>query len=594
MLVQPGISHVRLATDWPLEYRHLATMRGCGHVIRLLATHQGGSGSTPGFSHVGIATTMPLVGGFPSPLQSGASSYLSSASIGSQDLHLSRDPWLMSAAAYLVFAFEAQKHGKDKGDITTRVKCAIAAMRSVLGVHLPTALQVVTLLEKSVYRLFTINKVSTEQRRNAVAEETEDPREKPPISGIVQHDSHMRPPGGGGGYRTQLTLVDEAHSTRHGAAVAERLTCPPPPKANRVRSPAGPLPDLRKRDRAGVLDTWSALVVGFTDVDDARCVRRQLRLVPSVTVKDRHAPELYILHLHVRNLNLWASLNSRPTGNSTSGDGTVVYSRVCRPGHVCKSLLAPPSSHFLLAPDSQPAGRYETLARTTPASAGVPDRDLRPRRGASRCRRGRKKKTSRFVSFTKSRPSAARKGSYTTFVGLILKTGSRQEVSSRVDDEHDVKSKDAIFTLEVDSGTISVADRSSLNFEASRARRCPLHRSVVERALLSPTGLEPILPMVGGGSSDHRFTAAPERAFDTVCLRLHAQDVGLTYRYHAGSSPLRSVVSMDHRWNDKVRETGYPRENPPTSGVVRHDSLSRKSGSDPKRYSGKLLHESCK
>ncbi|KAJ8893001.1 hypothetical protein PR048_005582 [Dryococelus australis] len=30
-----------------------------------------------------------------------------------------------------------------------------------------------------------------------------------------------------------------------------------------------------------------------------------------------------------------------------------------------------------------------------------------------------------------------------------------------------------------------------------------------------------------------------------------------------------------------AQETGYPRENPPTSGIVGHDSHMRKSGSDP-------------
>ncbi|KAJ8880924.1 hypothetical protein PR048_017397 [Dryococelus australis] len=36
-----------------------------------------------------------------------------------------------------------------------------------------------------------------------------------------------------------------------GAAVAERLACPPPTTANRVQSPAGPLPDFRSGNRAG-------------------------------------------------------------------------------------------------------------------------------------------------------------------------------------------------------------------------------------------------------------------------------------------------------------------------------------------------------
>ncbi|KAJ8887757.1 hypothetical protein PR048_013975 [Dryococelus australis] len=40
-------------------------------------------------------------------------------------------------------------------------------------------------------------------------------------------------------------------------------------------------------------------------------------------------------------------------------------------------------------------------------------------------------------------------------------------------------------------------------------------------------------------------------------------------------------VSMEQRWNERAGETGDPRENPPTRGVVRHDSSMRKSGSGP-------------
>ncbi|KAJ8878801.1 hypothetical protein PR048_019387 [Dryococelus australis] len=37
-------------------------------------------------------------------------------------------------------------------------------------------------------------------------------------------------------------------------------------------------------------------------------------------------------------------------------------------------------------------------------------------------------------------------------------------------------------------------------------------------------------------------------------------------------------VSREQRWNKRARETGDPRENPPTNGIVRHDSHMRKSG----------------
>ncbi|KAJ8886091.1 hypothetical protein PR048_012300 [Dryococelus australis] len=39
--------------------------------------------------------------------------------------------------------------------------------------------------------------MSEERRRNARTGETGDPREKPPTSGIVQHDSHLRTSGSG-------------------------------------------------------------------------------------------------------------------------------------------------------------------------------------------------------------------------------------------------------------------------------------------------------------------------------------------------------------------------------------------------------------
>ncbi|KAJ8883672.1 hypothetical protein PR048_015526 [Dryococelus australis] len=37
-------------------------------------------------------------------------------------------------------------------------------------------------------------------------------------------------------------------------------------------------------------------------------------------------------------------------------------------------------------------------------------------------------------------------------------------------------------------------------------------------------------------------------------------------------------VSMEQRRNEGARETGDPREDPPTNGFVRHDSYMRKSG----------------
>ncbi|KAJ8883625.1 hypothetical protein PR048_015477 [Dryococelus australis] len=41
---------------------------------------------------------------------------------------------------------------------------------------------------------------------------------------------------------------------------------------------------------------------------------------------------------------------------------------------------------------------------------------------------------------------------------------------------------------------------------------------------------------------------------------------------------------MERRWNARAGETGVPRENPPTSGIVQHDLHMRKSGSEPTGY----------
>ncbi|KAJ8881478.1 hypothetical protein PR048_017959 [Dryococelus australis] len=43
--------------------------------------------------------------------------------------------------------------------------------------------------------------------------------------------------------------------------------------------------------------------------------------------------------------------------------------------------------------------------------------------------------------------------------------------------------------------------------------------------------------------------------------------------------PMRAiVVRMEQHRNERAGETGDPRENPPTNGIVRHDSHMRKSG----------------
>ncbi|KAJ8898431.1 hypothetical protein PR048_003791 [Dryococelus australis] len=174
---------------------------------------------------------------------------------------------------------------------------------------------------------------SMEQHRNERAGETGDPRENPPTSGIVRHDSPMRisgknrvPLGIDGNrtrdgprerrkssscdvpisvrklarvrassnncFRTELskvvtdftllrqtlfkTILQRQQLTanypnttvtppkRRGAAVAERLACSPPTKANPVRSPAGSLPDSRTW---GIMPDWSAVtLIGSQDL----------------------------------------------------------------------------------------------------------------------------------------------------------------------------------------------------------------------------------------------------------------------------------------------------------------------------------------
>ncbi|KAJ8871523.1 hypothetical protein PR048_027845 [Dryococelus australis] len=131
--------------------------------------------------------------------------------------------------------------------------------------------------------------VSMEQNRNERAGKTGDPRENPLTRGIVQHDSHM--PKSGIRFLSLLVhhLIETSQITfdqsrtykkykgphpvpldlglncinspdarmLKGAAVAERLACSPPTKANRVQSPAVPNPDFRMCESC-----WTAPLVG--------------------------------------------------------------------------------------------------------------------------------------------------------------------------------------------------------------------------------------------------------------------------------------------------------------------------------------------
>ncbi|KAJ8869575.1 hypothetical protein PR048_028567 [Dryococelus australis] len=52
-------------------------------------------------------------------------------------------------------------------------------------------------------------------------------------------------------------------------------------------------------------------------------------------------------------------------------------------------------------------------------------------------------------------------------------------------------------------------------------------------------------------------------------------------------------VSMEQQRNERVGETGDPRENPPTSDIVRHDSYMRRYGSDPAGVGGEQAKRSA-
>ncbi|KAJ8871512.1 hypothetical protein PR048_027834 [Dryococelus australis] len=100
-------------------------------------------------------------------------------------------------------------------------------------------------------------KVNMEQHRNEGAGETGDPRENPPIKGIVRHDPHMRKSGDPAGIA--LVAGERANRSATEAPVplkplllfllgratgAERLDCSPPIKVDRVHFPAGSLREV--------------------------------------------------------------------------------------------------------------------------------------------------------------------------------------------------------------------------------------------------------------------------------------------------------------------------------------------------------------
>ncbi|KAJ8880272.1 hypothetical protein PR048_016738 [Dryococelus australis] len=85
---------------------------------------------------------------------------------------------------------------------------------------------------------------------------------------------------------------------------------------------------------------------------------------------------------------------------------------------------------------------------------------------------------------------------------------------------------------------------------------------------------------IGDGSLEWRGERREGRKQETYYL-LCRQSVGEV----GGGRVLQeqSEMSVEQRWNERAGETGAPRENLPTSGIVRHDSHMRKSGSDSAR-----------
>ncbi|KAJ8877655.1 hypothetical protein PR048_022110 [Dryococelus australis] len=96
---------------------------------------------------------------------------------------------------------------------------------------------------------------------------------------------------------------------------------------------------------------------------------------------------------------------------------------------------------------------------------------------------------------------------------------------------------------------------------------------------LPQTAVTDVISAGGGGGG------CGNRTSPKSCMRGREDSVvprgvrGATIR--AAAPPLRhSQVNMEQRRNEGMGITGDPRENPPTNGIVRHDSHSRKSG-DP-------------
>ncbi|KAJ8875821.1 hypothetical protein PR048_023722 [Dryococelus australis] len=90
-----------------------------------------------------------------------------------------------------------------------------------------------------------------------------------------------------------------------------------------------------------------------------------------------------------------------------------------------------------------------------------------------------------------------------------------------------------------------------------------------------------------GNPSDRQaaLSAACSTARGSVCLHGTQHAVHAEARAFLNIDVLRTdegeVRRMEQRRNTWAGETGEPQENPPISGIARHDSRMRKSGSDP-------------
>ncbi|KAJ8869204.1 hypothetical protein PR048_030776 [Dryococelus australis] len=69
------------------------------------------------------------------------------------------------------------------------------------------------------------------------------------------------------------------------------------------------------------------------------------------------------------------------------------------------------------------------------------------------------------------------------------------------------------------------------------------------------------------------------RVYATECLYNQVNESVIPYVFRLLTRG--SEVSMEQYRNGRMVEVGYPRENPPTSGIIRHDTHMRKSGGSP-------------